>query len=329
MEAHPTPPPNWDDAKSIAANMKAISQQGLMDAGAPEPSLVEQYIDIPVRDGFPSRTKVYRPAERPSGGSPLIIHIFGGGWISGDCDQSTPTCRSWVRLFGAVVVSISYRLAPEHKWPVPWDDAWDGVAWIAAHAEDLHADPKSGFVVGGVSAGAALSAFITSQSQIEPLAHPITGQWLSAPSLIPADAVPEKFAAHHISMLDNADAPILPASALESLKRHTEWDPTSPKRYPSLYPPLILRQLPRTYLQACGMDSLRDDALVYHEMLVEAGVDAKVDLYEGCPHAHFAFMPGIGPSEKAEKDILIGMGWLLGRDVRDEDITWARGGPGV
>lgn len=323
------PPPTWDDAGSIAATMAAVSKLGLLQAGSPEPGLIEEYMEIPMRDGHMSRTKVYRPTQRPAAGSPLILHIYGGGWISGDCDISTPMCRAWARLFGAVIVSISYRLAPEHKWPVPWNDAWDNAVWIAEHASDLHADPSQGFVVGGVSAGAGLSAFITSQSQTDSLAHPITGQWLSVPAIMNPDAVPEKYKPYHRSMVDNQDAPILPASALASLKRHIEWDSASPMRYPVLCPTEVMARLPRTYLQACGMDCIRDDALIYHEMLREAGVDAKVDLYDGCPHAHFAFMPGLEVSEGAERDILVNMGWLLGSEVSVEEAKKAMVKPEV
>lgn len=108
--------------------MAEVSRLGLLQAGPPEPSLVEEYVDIPMRDGHLSRTKVYRPAQMRTQGSPVIVNIFGGGFIAGDCDVFTPICRAWVRVFDAVVVSITYRLAPEYKWPVPWTDCWDNVA---------------------------------------------------------------------------------------------------------------------------------------------------------------------------------------------------------
>ena len=230
------PDSDWNDATSIKANMAAFSKQGLAQAGPPEATLIEDYIDITMRDGAVCPAKVYRPFEQLGEGSPLIVQIYGGGFISGDNDSLTAMARAWVRLFGAVVVSISYRLAPEHKWPVPWNDAWDSTAWVAEHAAELRADPHKGFIIGGVSAGASLSAFITNESQTNKLAHPITGQWLCVPSLMSRDAVPEKYKAYHLSLEHNEYAPIFPTSALDSLRRHVEWDDQSRTRWPALYP---------------------------------------------------------------------------------------------
>lgn len=86
--------------------------------GPAEPSIVEEYKDIPMRDGFQSSIKIHRPATPPAGGSPLMIFCFGGGFISGDYHTGTAFARAWARLFGAVTVAISYRLAPENKFPV-------------------------------------------------------------------------------------------------------------------------------------------------------------------------------------------------------------------
>lgn len=63
--------------------------------------------------------------------------------------------RALVRVFSAVVVNISYRLAPEHKFPQAWEDAWDNLVWLVDHAADIGADPSRGIVMGGTSAGAS------------------------------------------------------------------------------------------------------------------------------------------------------------------------------
>ena len=230
----------------------------------------------------------------------------------------TAYARAWVRLFGAVVVSISYRLAPQYKFPISQYDGIDTAKWLAEHASEIGADPTTGFIIGGISAGGTLASVITNQSLTEKFDHPVTGQWLSVPSMMDHESVPEKYKPYFLSMEHNVDVPVLPASALPDLKKHIEWDDKSPLRYPVLNKDVPLSSIPPTYLQSDGLDPLRDDALIYEEMLKEAGVKTKIDFYPGCPHAHFQVMPGLELSNKATGDIMVGMGWLLGKSITPE-----------
>lgn len=271
-----------------------------------------------MRDGYSSAIKIHKPKDVPAGSSPLIVFSFGGGFIGGDMHAGTGFARAWVRLFGAVVVDISYRLAPEHKFPISQYDGIDSAKWLAEHASEIGADPNKGFIIGGISAGATVSSVITNASLTEKFAHPITGQWLSVPSLMDHGSVPEKYKPYFLSQEHNVEVPILPLSALSAIQKHTGWDVNSPLRYPVLNKDVPLSSIPPTYLQADGLDPLRDDALIYEEMLKDAGVKTKIDFYPGCPHAHFALMPGIELSNKAVADIMVGMGWLLGKSVTPE-----------
>jgi acetyl esterase/lipase len=245
----------------------------------------------------------------------LIILAFGGGWIAGDNKQMVVEARGLVRAFSAVVVNISYRLAPEHKFPQSWEDSWDNLVWLTAHASDLGADPSKGLVMGGTSAGAGLTAVCARKAQVEPLACPLTGQWLNVPSILSEHQIPEKWKHLYVSKQQNKHAPILPSSALDVLQKHTGWDMNSPWRSP-LASSHSLAGLPRTYIQVDGMDCLRDDGLLYDEMLREAGVETRCDLYAGCPHAHATFVPGKA-AEKAHLDLLRNIGWMLGREVEE------------
>ena len=277
-----------------------------------------------MRDGHKNRTKIHKPTSKPAGGSPLIVLIYGGGFISGSEEQMTPWARAFVRQFGAVVVNIKYRLAPENKFPTSWHDAWDATKWIAENAKSLDADTSKGFVVGGVSAGGNLTAYLTRQAQDTPLAVPFTGQWLCVPSVMSEANCPEKYKELYLAFKHNTEAPVLYSSALDQIGEHVGADESSPLRYPILGK-TPLTGLPPAFIQSDGMDPLRDDALIYDEMLKEAGVKTRCNFYPGCPHAHFAFMPGVRPSNQAVADILQGMGWLLGKDVKLEDVPKAMG----
>lgn len=221
--------------------------------------------------------------------------------------------RALVRVFSAVVVNISYRLAPEHKFPQGWEDVWDNLVWLVSHALEIGADPARGVIMGGTSAGASLTAVCARRAQIEPLAHPLTGQWLNVPTVLKEEQVPEDWKHLYVSMRQNADAAIFPASAMAVLQGLTGWDMNSPWRLPlnSSHP---LTGLPKTYIQVDGMDCLRDDGLLYDAMLEAEGVESRCDLYAGCPHAHATFVPGEA-AERALTDVVKNFGWMLGQIV--------------
>lgn len=279
------------------------------------PDILENHLIIPMRDGFQSVAKIRKHQNPSPQGCPLIILAFGGGWIAGSAEQMAIEARAFVRAFSAVVVNISYRLAPEHKFPQGWVDAWDSLVWVVDHAVELGADPGRGITMGGTSAGASLTAVCARKAQVEPLAYPLTGQWLNVPTLFREDQIPEEWKHLYISMHQNAEAPIFPVSALAILQEHIGWEMGSPWRLP-LNSSHALTGLPKTYIQVDGMDCLRDDGLLYNEMLKEADVETRCDLYAGCPHAHATFVPGRA-GERALTDLLKNFGWMLGQLVDD------------
>lgn len=289
----------------------------------PADDILESKLTIPMQDGHQSIAKIRRPKEASPKGCPLIILVFGGGWISGSAEQMAVEARALVRVFSAVVVNISYRLAPEYKFPQSWEDTWDNLVWLVAHAVDIGADPSRGIIMGGTSAGASLTAVCARRAQIEPLAHPLTGQWLNVPTVLKEEHVPEKWKHLYISMQQNADAAIFPASALAIVQEHTGWDMESPWRLP-LNSSHSLADLPKTYIQVDGMDCLRDDGLLYDEILKAEGVESRCDLYAGCLHAHATFVSGKA-AERALVDLVTNFGWMLGRVVEEDAAEKALG----
>lgn len=252
LAKNPQPPIDFTNYEAMRLGLKAMedafNNAGVVKEVSPE---TEIYHEIPMRDGFMSSLKVHRPMDGQPG--PLIVLGFGGGFIGGSIDQLTRTARVLVKLFGVTVVSISYRLAPEYKFPIAQYDAWDSMKWIADNATGslLHSDPKKGFIMGGVSAGGALTASLSRVFQEEPLAHPLTGQWLSIPSIMDSTCIPEKYKDYYISAEQQADGPFLSKKAREMFKKFAEWDSLSPLRYAVNSKTPVSGQ-PPTYFQVDG-----------------------------------------------------------------------------
>ncbi|MED5811578.1 alpha/beta hydrolase [Mycolicibacterium sp. 050232] len=109
--------------------------------------------EIPVR--------IYHPADAAAAGTglPVLVYFHGGGFVLCDLDSHDSCCRRLANGIGAVVVSVDYRLAPEHPYPAAVEDAWAATEWVAAHAGELGGDPAR-LVVAGDSAGGNLAAVV-------------------------------------------------------------------------------------------------------------------------------------------------------------------------
>lgn len=256
-----------------------MEKQGLEALGPCPPEVEESYQKIKMRDGYESEIKLFKPTKPPTGGSPLIVLVYGGGFVIGSNDQLTAYGRQLSKLYGATCVNISYRLAPEHKFPTGINDSWDTVKWCAANAASFGADPSKGFLLGGVSAGANITSVVAQKALDEKLSPPLTGLWLCVPLVFPsADQVPEKYKEQWFSHEQNKDAPILNAEAISAIGIHLEPDAAS-----DLYSPYNTKSphkgLPRTYISVDGLDPLRDDGLIHDQVLREHGVETRLDIW--------------------------------------------------
>jgi len=143
------------DAVEVRARLKAsrrpakpVAVGSVEDRSIPGPAG-----EIPVR--------IYQPfdAEPGPGGLPVLVYFHGGGFVLCDLDSHDSCCRRLANGVGAVVISVDYRLAPEHPFPAAVDDAWAATEWAAAHAADLGGDPAR-LVIAGDSAGGNLTAVV-------------------------------------------------------------------------------------------------------------------------------------------------------------------------
>lgn len=151
--AHPEPSL---DQLSVTDARRAYRDQGAMHGGP----VIEmaQVTDLSAAGpAGPVPLRLYRPEGTPDAGSPGLIYIHGGGWVIGGIESHDRVCRQIAHRAGCAVVSVGYRLAPEHPAPVGPEDVIAAVRWIFDHADDLGLD-RERLGVGGDSAGGSLSA---------------------------------------------------------------------------------------------------------------------------------------------------------------------------
>jgi acetyl esterase len=231
--------------------------------------------DIPVR--------IYWPAGPTSRGPlPALVYVHGGGWVICDLDTYEAMCRIMANRVGCVIVSVDYRLAPEHPFPAAADDAYAATRWVAEHATELGADPRR-VGVGGDSAGGNLAAVCALMARdrggpalvFQLLIYPVTDCSFDT-----------------TSYRDNAQGYYLEAVTMRWYWRQYLGDGAdganpyaSPLRAPDL------SQLPPALVITAGYDPLRDEGEAYGRRLQEAGVDTKVSRYETMFHGFFGFGP--------------------------------------
>lgn len=283
--------------------------------------VAERDIFFPARDGFQLRARVFEPVERTTNTGypppPLVVYYHGGGWTIGSPEDTAPSCRRLARSLGVVCIAPSYRQGPEDPFPASINDAWDALQWIAAHAEtELSVSLAAGFLVGGSSAGATMTAILTHLARDDGLVPAISGSFLLAPMILPPETQVDGFPdAHREAYLSRTQAecqkdPVLSPVLARIFRDSAAGDPQSPMFVPYIWP-TGHAELPKSYLQVCGMDTLRDEGLIYEQVLRENGTETKLDVYPGMPHIFWGSFPTLSQAKKAAVDLEEGIRWLL------------------
>ncbi|MCX2970232.1 MULTISPECIES: alpha/beta hydrolase [Streptomyces] len=240
---------------------------GVADTTAPGPAG-----EIPVR--------VYTPEG--AGPFPVLVWFHGGGWTIGTLDENEYSCRAVCAAAGAVVVSVDYRLAPEHPYPAALEDCYAAVSWVHDQAAALAADPGR-IAVGGESAGGNLAAVVALKARdlggpgirLQVLVSPVVGH--------SGDG--------RASYADYADGYFLSASAME-------WFFTQyPRDARDLADPYLLplratdlSGLPRALVLEAEYDVLRDEGEAYARALKDAGVAVELVRFDGLIHGFFGLL---------------------------------------
>jgi len=150
------PPTSFDNLPAARAASKQM--MATMKTQMPViPGVNTEDRTIPGPEGSPNVTiRIYRPEKR-AGLLPALLWIHGGGYMLGDIDQEDLVAKQFTLAGNCVVVSVEYRLAPEHPYPAPLEDCYAALKWLSAHANELRVD-RSHVAIGGASAGGGLAA---------------------------------------------------------------------------------------------------------------------------------------------------------------------------
>lgn len=259
-----------------------------------EPEAVASVTNTEV-DGIGVR--VYRPAA--DGPLPIFVFAHGGGFVFCDLDSHDGLCRSFANSIPAVVVSVDYRLAPEHRWPAAAEDVYAVTQWAAAHAHELGGDPAK-LVVGGDSAGGNLAA-VTALMTRDRGGAPLAAQVLLYPVLT-ADFTYGSYHEFRTGYYNTTAA------------MQWYWDqyvPNTTDRENPYAAPLSasVEDVAPAVLVVTGYDPMRDEALAYAEALREAEVPV-TELYYGAIHG-FLTMPVLDIAHRARRDVADALTKLL------------------
>lgn len=282
-----------------------------------DPAVTQYQVSFPARDGYNLRAQIFRPAEAyPNTRLPVIVLYHGGGYTIGQPIHCTPLARAIISAFSVVVVAPQYRLAPEYPFPFGINDAWDGLQYVAKHATgpEIGATPDSGFVVGGFSTGASMSSVLCHLARDYDLSPPLTGVYIACGSNCPPAAVPGRFRHRYLSRTQvecNSDLS-LNAQLLNLFMNSVKPDILSPL-FSSFLWPSGHSNLPPVYFQIAGREYSRDEALIYADVLREASVDVKADIYKGVPHCWWVLFPHLHATSRWRRDTVEGMRWLFRR----------------
>jgi acetyl esterase len=251
---------------------RAFSEQ--MSLTAEEPTPIGNVMNLKIgnqADEVPIR--VYVPETE--GPHPAVIYLHGGGWVLGNLDMFDETCRRIVKESEAMVISVDYRLAPEHQFPIPLEDCYTAVKWVFDNAESMQIDSDN-VAIAGDSSGGNLAAAVAQ------LARDRGGPSLVRQLLIYPVT---NYAFDTESYEENAEGYLLTRADMQDF-----WDMYLGDEIHGMNPyasPLQARNLeglPPTTLITCGFDPLRDEGVAYAERLRDAGVDINTIHYDDAIH---------------------------------------------
>jgi len=239
--------------------------------------------------GGPVALRLYRPGTAQDARLPVVVFFHGGGFTIGDLDTHDVPCRTLANFALCAVLSVDYRLGPEHKFPAAFEDSVAAVCWTAAHAAELGLDVQR-IAVAGDSAGGNLAAGAALALRGE--GPRIALQVLLYPGLDMRGLSPSQTEFAHGYLLEREDILWFMGNYLGSEADALDWRAS----------PLLAQDhsgLPPAYILTAGFDPLRDEGWSYAERLTASGVQVTYECFEGMIHGFITMSAALAATDHA------------------------------
>lgn len=283
-------PPDLLDLTDIPGTRQKLSDLfGALPAPVIEGVTSEDY-HVPGPPGDPEvKVRVYRPEE--TGTRPALLWIHGGGYVLGDIEGDDAKARTLAKNVNCVVVSVEYRLAPEHPHPAPVEDCYAALKWLATNASNLGVNGER-IAIGGASAGGGLTAGLALLARDRGEVNvcfqlPIYPMIDNTNTTASSRAITEP-------RVWNRQSNLLAWEAYVGDGWHTE--DVSP--YAAATRAVDLAGLPPAYIPVGELDLFLDENIAYAQRLLQAGVPAELHVYRGCYHGSDIFVPDADASRR-------------------------------
>ena len=286
MAAEPSP-----QTHQLAPKEARLGYRALAESMGPGPDVKTNDITI---SGSSSSIPIRVYSPESTAPLPVMVFFHGGGWVIGDLETHDRECRILSTGTPCIVVSVDYRLAPEHPFPAGHVDCWDAVRWVAENAKEINADPAK-LAVGGDSAGGNLSAYCALMARdaglelkLQLLIYPATDGRAHHPDST-HEALP--------SMVENADGLFLKRATMNYFSKLVceGLDPAEVANDWRMSPLLATdhKGVAPAFIATCELDPIRDEGNLYAEKLSEAGVLVTHKEWAGQPHVLFQLSPAL------------------------------------
>jgi acetyl esterase len=256
-----------------------VAAQGFAELGGPGDDVASQVDRTIPGPGGAIPIRVYTPEG--DGPFPCLVYFHGGGWVIGDLEMVNAACRTLAARSNCVVVSVDYRLAPEHKYPAPLDDCFAATKWVAANGSEIGVDGTR-VAVGGDSAGGNLAAAVALRARDEGgpdlamqlLVYPVTNHSFDTGSYA-----------------SNGENYLLTTDMMRWFWDHyLNSDADGENAYVSPLRAADLSKLPPATVFTAEFDPLRDEGDAYAAKLADAGVTVKHTRLDGQIHGFFSML---------------------------------------